>query len=113
MSALRSMSSRVSSGVAGEIARPHGGEIERLPRGGDVVRHVRRFGRLLVGRDDEALNRRRVERPADRSQEVQADRERHGPHGRGKRVIGRERRADSTATTISTRSAGIRAMTSV
>ena len=42
--------------VTGEIARPHGGEIERLPCGGDVVRHVRRFGRLLVRRDDKALD---------------------------------------------------------
>ena len=76
--------------VAGEIARPHGGEIERLPRSGDVVRHVRRFGRLFVRRDDEALDARGVERSANRSEEIQADGERHRPHGGGKRVIRRK-----------------------
>ena len=80
-------------GVAGEVARAHGRQVERLPRGGDVVRHVRRLGRLLVGRDDEALNRGRVQRSADRCEEVQPDGERHRPQRGRKRVLRGEGRA--------------------
>ena len=59
------MSSRVSIGVAGDLALLDRVEPERAPGGLDVVLNVRRLARLFVRRHDEALQQRAVDLAAD------------------------------------------------
>ena len=100
-------------GIAGEIARPHRGEIEGLPCRRDVVRHVRRFGRLFVRRDDEALNGCGVERSANR-RERDRGQWRAAPATRRTKTRDTPRGRRTARRPPSARAAaGIRAMTSV
>ena len=86
---------------------------ERVARGLDVVHDERRLAHLLVRRDDEPLDDRRIPAPAERgppdTARPQSRAPADAPRSRPARCV---TAAPASAATMSTRSAGIRACTS-
>ena len=107
------MSSRVSRASPETWRSSTAIEAERASRRVDVVLDVRRLARLLVRRDDDALQHRAVRLAADRDGEIQADRRGSGQLRRVSACTSARRAAEQADDGQQHDAIGIRACTSV